>query len=116
MLPGGIDPHTQLVRATDGGGVLDDWEAGSRAALAGGTTMLVELVLAASEETMQEAVAAWRQQGEETSCCDFALCVAVPPDTDDTAGQLGELVEQGVSWFQLFTGHKVDNWTSALQL
>ena len=46
VIPGGIDTNTSFRRALDGkDGVLDNFESGSRAAVAGGTTMVVDVVI-----------------------------------------------------------------------
>ena len=42
ILPGGIDPHTHLEFPTMGTVTADDYYIGTRAALAGGTTMVCE--------------------------------------------------------------------------
>ena len=43
VMPGGIDPHTHLELAFMGSVSADDFEWGTKAALTGGTTMVVEI-------------------------------------------------------------------------
>lgn len=42
VMPGGIDPHTHLELKFMGQVSVDDFYIGSRAALAGGTTMVID--------------------------------------------------------------------------
>ena len=56
VIPGGIDTNTHFRRALDGKDpVLDDFQTGSRAAVAGGTTMVVDLVIPEPEEGLLAA-------------------------------------------------------------
>ena len=44
ILPGGIDPHVHLALQTPAGPSADDFITGSRAALAGGVTHIIDFV------------------------------------------------------------------------
>ena len=47
VMPGGIDPHTHLEMPFMGTYSTDNFESGTRAALSGGTTMVVDFALPA---------------------------------------------------------------------
>ena len=55
--------------------VADDFATGTRAALAGGTTMVVELVDPAAEQSVTDALEEWREDAEQNSFCDYAFKV-----------------------------------------
>ena len=108
VFPGGIDTNTHLYQAVDKTvQVKDDFESGTRAALAGGTTMVVDLVIPEKGGSLVDAFTAWKEAGEEKSCCDFALTVAVPHVTDGSKAEMEQLAkEHGVNSFKMFMAYK----------
>ena len=77
ILPGGIDMNVHLQRPGYGTQTIDDFYQGTKAALAGGTTMVVDMVVPDKEETLMEAFEKWRKWADDKVCCDYALKVAV---------------------------------------
>ncbi|GIR51024.1 MAG: hypothetical protein CM15mP60_0850 [Alphaproteobacteria bacterium] len=59
VMPGGIDPHTHLEMPFMGTYSTDDFESGTRAALSGGTTMVVDFCLPAPDQSLLTAIQAW---------------------------------------------------------
>ena len=59
VMPGGIDPHTHLEMPFMGTYSKDDFESGTRAALSGGTTMVVDFCLPAPGQSLLEALQMW---------------------------------------------------------
>ena len=59
IMPGGIDPHTHLEMPFMGTYSSDDFESGTRAALAGGTTMVVDFALPSPGESLLDAIKRW---------------------------------------------------------
>lgn len=72
----------------------DDFAVGSRAALAGGTTMVVELVDPAAEQSVMDALGEWKEDAEENSVCDYAFKVAIGNWNDGVKDDLTQLVKQ----------------------
>ena len=65
MFPGGIDINVQLQHPECGTQTIDDFYSGTKAALAGGTTMVVDLVAPQDGETLSEAYSKWRGWADE---------------------------------------------------
>ena len=108
VIPGVIDTNTHLYQGLDKAApVKDDFESGTRAALAGGTTMVVDLVIPDKGESLVEAFNKWKKVGEKMSCCDFGLTVAVPCITEDTKEEMMKLSrDYGVNSFKMFMAYK----------
>lgn len=77
VMPGGIDPHTHLEFEFMNTKTVDDFYQGTKAAVAGGTTMIIDFVVPRKEESLVEAYERYRQNADEKVCCDYALHVAV---------------------------------------
>ena len=65
IMPGGIDPHTHLEMPFMGTYSSDDFESGTRAALAGGTTMVVDFALPSPGESLLDAIKRWDNKSFE---------------------------------------------------
>ena len=59
VMPGGIDPHTHLEMPFMGTYSSDNLDSGTRAALAGGTTMVMDFALPNPEESLLAALDRW---------------------------------------------------------
>ena len=68
IIPGGIDPHVHLHLPTPAGFSSDDFESGSRAAIAGGTTSLVDFVTPLRGQSMIDALHLRRREAEKSRC------------------------------------------------
>ncbi len=62
VMPGGIDPHTHLEMPFMGTFSADDFESGTRAALSGGTTMVVDFILPGQGQGLMDAAKCLAQQ------------------------------------------------------
>ena len=76
-MPGGVDPHTHLECEFMTSKTCDDFYQGTKAAVAGGTTTIIDFVLPKPDETLVEAYERYRATADEKVCCDYALHVVV---------------------------------------
>jgi dihydropyrimidinase len=76
VLPGGIDPHTHLEFSFMGTVTADDFEWGTKAALSGGTTMVVDFCIPAPGQSLLAAYQDWRRKSEKAAA-DYGFHMAV---------------------------------------
>ncbi|WP_449370596.1 dihydropyrimidinase [Thiomonas sp.] len=106
VMPGGIDPHTHMQFPFMGTATMDDFYSGTAAALAGGTTMIIDFVIPNPQEPLMDAYRKWRGWAEK-SACDYSFHVAVTWWDDSVHRDMGTLVrEEGVNSFKHFMAYK----------
>src|SRR5258707_156064 len=76
VMPGRIDPHTHLEMPFMGTYSTDDFESGTRAALSGGTTMLVDFVLPGQGQGLMDAAQMWHNKSGRANC-DYSYHMAI---------------------------------------
>ncbi|RWS05743.1 dihydropyrimidinase-like isoform X4 [Dinothrombium tinctorium] len=106
VLPGGIDTHTHFQFPFMGTRTIDDFYSGTKAALAGGTTMVIDF--AWSDGNLIDNYQRWRNWADEKVCCDYGLHVVVKNWKDGvTDKEIETLVkEKGVNSFKCFMAYK----------
>ncbi|EPD40909.1 dihydropyrimidinase [Delftia tsuruhatensis] len=106
VMPGGIDPHTHMQLPFMGTVTADDFYTGTAAALAGGTTSIIDFVIPDPQEPLLDAYRKWRGWAEK-SAADYSFHVAVTWWSDSVHADMGTLVrEEGINSFKHFMAYK----------
>ncbi|WP_395703669.1 dihydropyrimidinase [Aquabacterium sp.] len=106
VMPGGIDTHTHMQLPFMGTVTRDDFYSGTAAALAGGTTMIIDFVIPDPKEPLMDAYRKWRGWAEK-SAADYSFHVAVTWWDPSVHKDMGLLVqEEGVNSFKHFMAYK----------
>ncbi|WP_274962679.1 dihydropyrimidinase [Thioclava electrotropha] len=105
VMPGGIDPHTHLEMPFMGTYSSDDFESGTRAALAGGTTMVVDFALPAPGEGLLEALKRWDNKSTRAHC-DYSFHMAITWWSEQVFNEMKQVTERGINTFKHFMAYK----------
>ncbi|MGQ7845666.1 dihydropyrimidinase [Granulosicoccus sp. 3-233] len=105
VMPGGIDPHTHLEMPFMGTYSSDDFESGTRAALSGGTTMVVDFCLPAPGQSLLEARQMWDNKTVKASC-DFSFHMAITWWDKQVFEEMEKVVDSGINTFKHFMAYK----------
>ena len=106
VMPGGIDPHVHLEMPFMGTYSSDDFESGTRAALAGGTTMVVDFCLPNPDQSLLEALQRWDNKSTRANC-DYSFHMAITWWGEQVFNEMETVVrEKGINTFKHFMAYK----------
>ncbi len=106
VMPGGIDPHTHLEMPFMGTYSSDDFESGTRAGLAGGTTMVVDFALPNQGESLLDALKRWDNKSTRANA-DYSFHMAVTWWGEQVFDDMKTVVqERGINTFKHFLAYK----------
>lgn len=107
VMPGGIDPHVHLDMPFMGTSSSDSYESGTRAALHGGTTTVIDFILQKQGHTLQEALDEWKSRANGNAVGDYSFHMAVTDFNDRTKPEIRTMVEEhGITSFKTFMAYK----------
>ncbi|MBK6903636.1 MAG: dihydropyrimidinase [Saprospirales bacterium] len=107
VIPGGIDPHVHLDMPFMGTFSSDDYETGTRAALFGGTTMVIDFILQKQGDSLYNALRTWQQKSAGKAVGDYSYHMAVTDFNERTAAEVVQMIEkEGITSFKTFMAYK----------
>jgi dihydropyrimidinase len=106
IFPGAIDAHVHMELPFMGEVSADDFETGTAAGVAGGTTTIIDFVIPARNQPLMDGLAAWKEKAKK-SVSDYAFHMAVTWFGDNTAKEMEKCVrEEGITSFKTFMAYK----------
>ena len=107
VMPGGIDPHVHLDMPFMGTFSSDNYETGTRAALFGGTTMVIDFILQKQGHSLREALEEWRGRSDGNCLGDYSFHMAVTDFNENTQKEIRTFIEEeGITSFKTFMAYK----------
>ena len=105
IMPGGIDPHTHLDMPFMGTNSADDYESGTKAALSGGTTMVVDFCIPGKGQRLMDAWADWdKRSAKAATDSSYHMCITYW--SGQVREDMAEVVKHGVTTFKHFMAYK----------
>ena len=106
VMPGGIDPHTHLEMPFMGTYSADDFESGTRAALSGGTTMVIDFALPSPGQGLLDALKMWDNKAGRANC-DYSYHMAVTWWGEQVFNEMQTVIQdRGINTFKHFMAYK----------
>ncbi len=106
VFPGFIDPHVHIHLPFMGTFAADDYESASKAALAGGTTTLIEMICPGPADEPYDAYQTWMSKAKGIASVDFSFHMSVVRFDEKVRDQFTAIVKDGVASFKVFLAYK----------
>ncbi|HGC5944106.1 TPA: amidohydrolase family protein [Enterococcus faecalis] len=107
VLPGFIDAHTHL-ELNNGKGSLstaDNFTTGSQAAVAKGTTTVIDMATPNKGGSLKDCLATWNQLAEGKSSCDYTYHMSMIEWKPTIAAEIQEMVVAGITSFKMYMAY-----------
>ena len=101
LFAGFIDTHTHFDLDLGVTVTADDFETGTKAAVVGGTTTVLDFATQDHGMTMQDALDLWHRKAEKSSC-NYGFHMAVSEWNDARKAEVDDMFRQGVSSFKMY--------------
>lgn len=106
VFPGAIDAHVHMELPFMGEVSADDFETGTAAGVAGGTTSIIDFVIPQRNQSLLDGLDAWKEKAKK-SVADYAFHMAVTWFGDKTAEEMEYCVrEEGITSFKTFMAYR----------
>lgn len=107
LIPGGIDPHTHFDLPVGNTVTADDFSSGTKAAILGGTTTIIDFATQFKGETLSSALANWHAKAVGKCYADYGFHMAITDWHTGIPREMDRLVQEaGISSFKLYMAYK----------
>lgn len=102
IFPGFIDGHTHFDLAVAGTVTADDFETGTKAAIAGGTTMIIDFASQDKGDTLANGLKHWHEMADGKCSCDYSFHMSITDWNEDVRREVKDMVDAGITSFKLY--------------
>lgn len=102
IFPGFIDAHTHMGLHVGGTVTADDFRTGTAAAIAGGTTMLIDFGTQYHGESLNQGLQNWFRMADCENSCDYSFHMSISEWTPEVSREVDDMMEAGITTFKLY--------------
>ena len=105
LFPGFIDAHTHMDMPVSGTVTADSFPSGTAAAVAGGTTVILDFATQDRGHTLAGALDLWHTRADGRCACDYGFHMAVTDWNDRTKKELPAMADAGITSFKAYMAY-----------
>ena len=102
LFPGFIDAHTHFDLDVAGTTTADNFFTGSRAALRGGTTTVIDFAAPDKGESLRHGLELWHQKADGKTFCDYGFHMTIDDWNEGIRAELPDMFAAGISSFKMY--------------
>ena len=102
LFPGFIDAHTHFDLDVAGTTTADDFYTGSRAALRGGTTTVIDFACPNKGESLHYGLELWHKKADGRTFCDYGFHMTIDDWNESIRAELPDMFAKGISSFKMY--------------
>ncbi|MBU3180847.1 dihydropyrimidinase [Clostridium psychrophilum] len=106
IIPGGIDTHTHFDLKVGATTTADDFESGTKAAIVGGTTTILDHPTQNKGESLKETLRAEHKRSDGVSYCDYGFHMGITDWSDETSNEMKDMIKEGITSFKMYMAYK----------
>ena len=102
LFPGFIDGHTHFDLDVCNTTTADDFASGTRAAIRGGTTLIIDFACPNKGETLQYGLDLWHKKADGKSSCDYGFHMTIDDWNETIKNEIPAMVKAGIPSFKMY--------------
>ena len=102
IFPGFIDAHTHFDLHVAGTVTADDFATGTKAALKGGTTTIIDFGTQYPGETLAEGLKNWHEKADGKCSCDYSFHMSITDWNPSVSKEVQDMMDEGITSFKLY--------------